>query len=94
MCAAIDEHFPAGASYYRPAGGLFLWVTLPAGLDAVALLPEAAAHQVAYVPGQPFFVDGRGQHHAPVVCQRAARDDPRGCGAWRVLKAHPDGADA
>ena len=60
MCDAIDEFFPAEASYYKPEGGLFLWVLLPEGLDAMEILPEAAAHNVAYVPGQPFFVDGRG----------------------------------
>ncbi len=90
MCAAIDEHFPAGASYYRPAGGLFLWVTLPAGLDAVALLPEAAAHQVAYVPGQPFFVDGRGANTMRLsfasVPPETIREGVRRVG--EVLKAH------
>jgi len=60
MCDAIDEFFPAEASYYKPEGGLFLWVLLPEGLDAMEMLPEAAANNVAYVPGQPFFVDGRG----------------------------------
>ncbi|MEN6480287.1 MAG: PLP-dependent aminotransferase family protein [Anaerolineales bacterium] len=60
MCAAIAEFFPAEAAYYTPEGGLFLFVTLPEGLDATAMLPEAMAHNVAYVPGQPFYVDGRG----------------------------------
>ena len=60
MCEAIDEFFPQEATYYKPEGGLFLWVLLPEGLDAAEMLPEAAANNVAYVPGQPFFVDGRG----------------------------------
>jgi len=60
MCEAIDEFFPQEVTYYTPEGGLFLWVTLPAGLDAMALLPEAVAQNVTYVPGQPFYVDGRG----------------------------------
>lgn len=60
MCEAIDAFFPCEVSYYTPEGGLFLWVILPEGLDAAEMLPEAAARKVAYVPGQPFYVDGRG----------------------------------
>jgi len=62
MLAALDEYLPEGVSYTRPQGGLFLWITLPEGMDAVALLKEAAKRQVAFVPGAPFFVDGRGQN--------------------------------
>ncbi len=40
----------------RPSGGMFLWLRLPEGLDAAALLPQALARQVAFVPGAPFFV--------------------------------------
>ena len=79
MCDAIDEFFPAEASYYKPEGGLFLWVLLPEGLDAMEMLPEAAAHNVAYVPGQPFFVDGRGANTLRMSFrQRAARHHRRG----------------
>lgn len=55
MVAAMEEYFPAEVKWTRPAGGLFLWVTLPEGIDATALLPEAVANKVAYVPGAPFF---------------------------------------
>jgi len=55
MVAAMEKYFPPGVRWTRPAGGLFLWVTLPEGIDATALLPEAVAHKVAYVPGAPFF---------------------------------------
>jgi 2-aminoadipate transaminase len=46
---------PAGSTWNRPEGGMFVWVRLPAGHDATALLPDAVAHDVAYVPGAPFF---------------------------------------
>ncbi|MFG2208271.1 PLP-dependent aminotransferase family protein [Streptomyces sp. NPDC048638] len=46
---------PEGSRWNRPAGGMFVWATLPAGYDAAALLPEAVRHDVAYVPGAPFF---------------------------------------
>ncbi len=55
MIAAMEEYFPAEVKWTRPAGGLFLWVTLPEGIDATALLPKAVANKVAYVPGAPFF---------------------------------------
>ncbi|MHB1319720.1 MAG: aminotransferase-like domain-containing protein, partial [Anaerolineae bacterium] len=60
MCQAIDEFFPPQAHYVRPDGGLFLWVTLPRGVDTTEMLKDAAARKVAFVPGAPFFVDGDG----------------------------------
>jgi 2-aminoadipate transaminase len=60
MCEAIAAYFPPSVRYTRPQGGLFLWVILPEGFDTVALLSEAVARKVAFVPGKPFFVDGSG----------------------------------
>lgn len=51
-------HFPAGTRHTAPEGGLFVWAELPDGIDATALLTEAAARGVAYVPGTHFYVDG------------------------------------
>lgn len=62
MCAAIEKYFPQeGVHYTRPDGGLFMWVDLPDCIDTVAMLADAAAQKVAYVPGMPFFVDGSGR---------------------------------
>ncbi|MCM3923789.1 PLP-dependent aminotransferase family protein [Frankia sp. AiPs1] len=66
MCAVYRERrdamvdglagaLPAGSSWNRPEGGMFVWARLPAGHDATALLPAVVAHDVAYVPGAPFF---------------------------------------
>ena len=41
-----------------PDGGMFLWARLPAGMDAVALLPKAVDKGVAFVPGAAFYADG------------------------------------
>lgn len=60
MLAEIKQHFPKGAKHTTPQGGMFLWVTLPEGIDTVALLPEAVKRKVAYVPGTPFFALGGG----------------------------------
>jgi len=46
---------PPGSVHNRPDGGMFVWARLPDGWDAAALLARALAHDVAYVPGAPFF---------------------------------------
>ncbi len=58
--AMLEElaSFPAGTSYTRPDGGLFIWVTLPEGLDAKQLLERAIERHVAFVPGTHFYANG------------------------------------
>jgi len=58
MLGAIDEEFPTGVSHTRPRGGLFLWVELPAAINARELLVECAARGVVFVPGGSFFPNG------------------------------------
>jgi 2-aminoadipate transaminase len=60
MLAALPERFPPDATWTRPAGGFYVWVTLPPYLDAQALLAAAVERRVAYVPGTAFYPDGRG----------------------------------
>ncbi len=60
MLDALREHFPSQVTWTEPAGGLFLWVTLPDGLDAHALLKEALEQNVAFVPGDAFYPAGEG----------------------------------
>ncbi|MCS7314689.1 MAG: PLP-dependent aminotransferase family protein [Bryobacterales bacterium] len=59
LLAALRKHFPEGTFCSRPLGGMNLWVRLPAGLDAAALLPRALAQGVAYLPGAYFEVSRR-----------------------------------
>ena len=59
MVAALREHLPPDAGFSTPAGGLFVWVTVP-GLSAGALLPRALQADVAFVPGTAAYMDGRG----------------------------------
>jgi 2-aminoadipate transaminase len=49
---------PPGVHWTHPQGGLFLWATLPEGMDTTALFPEAVAEKVAYVPGVSFYPCG------------------------------------
>jgi 2-aminoadipate transaminase len=60
LLAALERHLPPTARWTSPRGGFFSWLTLPPGHDSVALAEAAAAQRVAYVPGVPFFPDGRG----------------------------------
>jgi 2-aminoadipate transaminase len=55
MAAALREHLPTGCEYLSPQGGMFFWLRLPAGLDAMALLPQAVDAGIAFVPGAAFY---------------------------------------
>src|SRR5262249_25569227 len=63
MLAALADKMPEGTTWTEPGGGLFVWVTLPEGLDAKAMMPRAIAARVAYVPGTGFYADGSGAGH-------------------------------
>lgn len=58
MLEAMDEHFPSSASWTRPEGGMFIWVTLPEHVDSTQLLAKAIERNVAFVPGEPFYAGG------------------------------------
>jgi 2-aminoadipate transaminase len=61
MLDALAEFFPPEAEWTRPAGGLFIWATLPDFIDTGDLLAKAIREeQVAFVPGAAAYVDGRG----------------------------------
>ncbi len=63
MLRALTDYFPEEVTWTHPHGGLFLWVTLPTGVDSRRLLDEALRHDVAFVPGNPFFAEGdKGSH--------------------------------
>jgi DNA-binding transcriptional MocR family regulator len=52
---ALSEHLPVGSRWTHPEGGLFVWIELPDGHDAEAMLPRALERGVAYVPGRYFY---------------------------------------
>ncbi len=61
MQAALETHFDGLARWNQPQGGLFLWAELLAEIDTLPLLRRAVeTEKVAFIPGQPFFVDGSG----------------------------------
>jgi 2-aminoadipate transaminase len=83
MLDALQQFFPPGVTWTHPQGGLFLWVTLPAGLDIQAILKSALEQNVAFVPGDSFFADnkaGRGrsrQSHMRLNFSNAAPEQIR-----------------
>ncbi|MGW4173677.1 aminotransferase-like domain-containing protein [Streptomyces chartreusis] len=55
MLAGLPGALPEGSTWNRPEGGMFLWARLPDSYDTTALLPQVVRHDVAYVPGAPFY---------------------------------------
>jgi 2-aminoadipate transaminase len=62
MLDALAEFFPPEAEWTRPAGGLFIWATLPDYIDTTDLLARALRDNVAFVPGEAAYLDGRGRN--------------------------------
>ena len=58
ILAALDRELAdTGAEWTKPVGGMFVWVRLPEGMNAQALLPKAVDAGMAFVPGAPFYAD-------------------------------------
>ena len=55
MAKALAECLPPGCEWQVPEGGMFFWIRLPEGLDAMTLLPRAVDAGIAYVPGAAFY---------------------------------------
>lgn len=63
MLAALERHMPEGVDWTRPEGGMFVWLTLPKGMDGAELLARSLqTERVAFVPGGAFFADGSGKN--------------------------------
>ncbi len=60
MLAALETHMPQGVAWTRPAGGMFIWLTLPEHIDTAALLQTSLEQMVAFVPGTSFYANGGG----------------------------------
>jgi 2-aminoadipate transaminase len=62
MLKALKEFMPKGVRWTKPEGGLFLWVKLPGGMNATTLFKSAIEENVAYVIGEAFHCNGKGQN--------------------------------
>ncbi len=74
MLQALEEFFPPEVTWTHPHGGLFLWVTLPEGMDSKSLFQSALAENVAFVPGDSFY----------------AGNGPESCRHLRLNFSHPN----
>jgi 2-aminoadipate transaminase len=57
MVNAMKKYFPSEVKFTNPDGGMFLWLTLPEGMSALDLFAKASEKNVAFVPGDPFYVN-------------------------------------
>ncbi len=62
MLAALDKYFPQGATWTKPEGGMFIWVTLPEYIDTGQMIERAIENKVAYVIGAAFHADRSGKN--------------------------------
>ena len=62
---AMQEYFPSdmGVTWTKPQGGLFLWATVPEGIDTLELFYEAVKFKVAFVPGEVFYGENPAKNH-------------------------------
>ena len=72
--SALSPMMPPGCSWTKPAGGFFVWLRLPDGINAKAMLPRAISSRVAYVPGTGFYADGSGGQYARLCYSLPAPD--------------------
>jgi 2-aminoadipate transaminase len=77
MLGALAEHFPPQAEWTRPGGGLFVWATLPEFIDTTDLLARALRDNVAFVPGEAAFLDGRGRNAMRLNFSSTGEDEIR-----------------
>jgi 2-aminoadipate transaminase len=60
MLDALERFAPSGSRWTKPLGGFFVFMEVPGDFDSSEALPKVIENGVAYVPGQPFFVNGAG----------------------------------
>ena len=52
---ALKKYMPTCVQWTKPFGGLFVWITLPVGMDATVVLKKALAYKIGFMPGQAFY---------------------------------------
>jgi 2-aminoadipate transaminase len=77
MVEALRQELGDQVSWPAPRGGFFLWATLPAQIDADALIDRAVQHGVIYVAGSAFFVNDAGQNIVRLAFSAPSHDKIR-----------------
>jgi 2-aminoadipate transaminase len=75
VIGALAEYMPDETTWTKPRGGFFTWVTVGDWADTVLLADRAREAQVAFVPGTPFFPDGRGRTNLRLSFSRVDDSD-------------------
>jgi 2-aminoadipate transaminase len=75
MIELIRIYFPEEIQYTNPDGGMFLWLTMPAYMDASQLLEEASLLKVAFVPGQNFYINKKGKNTIRLNFSNSEKED-------------------
>ncbi len=76
MVETLRRHLPNDAHFSAPKGGMFVWLTLPDGMDAGALLELAVAQEkIAFVPGAAFHANGGGENTLRLSFSTCQPDD-------------------
>jgi 2-aminoadipate transaminase len=97
MIRCIERYMPPGTTHTTPEGGMFLWLTLPGGITSMELFGLAISEKVAFVPGDPFYVDGRSSDamrlNFSCVDESTIEEGMRrlGAAAFRLLESHSGG---
>ncbi|MBN1302811.1 MAG: PLP-dependent aminotransferase family protein [Anaerolineales bacterium] len=77
MLETMDEVFPTEVKYTRPEGGMFLWASLPEGMDTTEIFKKAVEQKVAFVPGTAFSPDGGEKNSMRINFSFCGPDDIR-----------------
>jgi 2-aminoadipate transaminase len=75
MLDMLELEMPEGVSWSRPAGGFFIWVSMPESMDSEALLVECLKHKVAFVTGAPFHADGKGANKLRLAFSNSSAEE-------------------
>jgi 2-aminoadipate transaminase len=75
LSAALERELGDVCTWSEPTGGFFSWLTLPEGIDSVALRPAAVEAGVTYVPGPPFYADDDGSGELRLSFSHLAADE-------------------
>ncbi len=74
MLAALEREMPAGVSWSKPAGGFFVWITLPSHIDSERMFDVAADYGVVFFPGEWFDPEHRNNHAIRLSFSTVAED--------------------
>lgn len=64
MLNSLEKHMPAGVTWTKPEGGMFIWVTLPEDVNGDELFEAAKAEKVCFIPGSKFYPTGQEKYNA------------------------------